>query len=964
MMKRILSLILTFTIIVTMLVMATPAFADYTPTAELETLLKYLDEQIGKSYKSNSCQGFVWRSVKTALGVESNKVSGCAVCAWRNHGVSTDRNDIPLGATVYFSGSDVTCGTCGGKAGHVGFYVGDGYIIHAWSSKVQKTTIDYVIKCGYPYNGWGWQADYPLATKHTAPKDCKTFETYKNGSSKILGACKECHSKYDYSKIYTGDVAGLWIAKKNQNINLYSEPYEDATCTSVKSGELEVKGYVKNAYGNKWYVINGDKNKTYYVYENTFKKLYTQNSHYYEIDYHRYDSGAVIDAPNTNNNSVGNSNTSLGKSVIGTVDIPSSWDNLSIRSGPSTNYQIVGSMNDGVRCNEYTSKSKNGWYYVEYNGIYGYASGNCINTGNTPAPSSPAPTVKPSTPAGISLSTSNVNLNYPNSPTQTITVTATGDLPNMYKFELEIDGYVSFNWGTWSGNSINLTLTAHDGSNSCTPKIYLKDSDNGDVRASISFNVSVTKPAVKEYITVSFDSNGGSTDYASQTVEKYGTVSIPIMKPSKIGYEFLGWSTYRDVSTASYKSGETINVGNTNLTFYAIWKKQINKNDWDLSLSEDKLFFEKNYGTGQSVVISFYEPDGMRENVDYHLRINIDGLTYSWEDEWYDENGYKNQELTIYTPTKETYDEEVCIELIEEDNNTVIDSDSFFVYLTEKETTTEKFDDRNPSGISVYLNGKKLSFDVQPQIINGRTMVPMRKIFEELGTVVGWNNNTRTAVAVRKGDVVRIGIGGQYMTCNGEQKLLDSPAVVISGRTLVPVRAIAESLNCDVEWYDYGVNQVVDINMKDTVNKMENIGGLLVGWCEYAPFSFIDEDGTLIGFDTELAEYVCNFWGWNVAFTEIPFDQKFTAINTGKIDCYWNGITRTEEREELCTFTNDYVSFNMEYEEDGEWYMSHEVYSVPFRKGDYDTVQLVNIALEEAQKDGTIEYLKYKYGIE
>ena len=131
MMKRILSLILTFTIIVTMLVMATPAFADYTPTAGLETLLKYLDEQIGKSYKSNSCQGFVWRSVKTALGVESNKVSGCAVCAWRNHGVSTDRNDIPLGATVYFSGSDVTCGTCGGKAGHVGFYVGDGNYLHA-----------------------------------------------------------------------------------------------------------------------------------------------------------------------------------------------------------------------------------------------------------------------------------------------------------------------------------------------------------------------------------------------------------------------------------------------------------------------------------------------------------------------------------------------------------------------------------------------------------------------------------------------------------------------------------------------------------------------------------------------------------------------------------------------------------------------------------------------------------------
>lgn len=63
----------------------------------------------------------------------------------------------------------------------------------------------------------------------------------------------------------------------------------------------------------------------------------------------------------------------------GIVNIPSSWDNLSIRTGPSTNYQIVGSMNNGVRCTVYPDKTSNGWYYVEYNGIYGYAAGNRIN---------------------------------------------------------------------------------------------------------------------------------------------------------------------------------------------------------------------------------------------------------------------------------------------------------------------------------------------------------------------------------------------------------------------------------------------------------------------------------------------------------------------------------------------------------------------------------------------------------
>lgn len=73
------------------------------------------------------------------------------------------------------------------------------------------------------------------------------------------------------------------------------------------------------------------------------------------------------------------SNTQTQNTRVGIVNIPSSWDNLSIRSGPSTNYQIVGSMNQGARCTVYPDKASNGWYYVEYNGVRGYASGNQIN---------------------------------------------------------------------------------------------------------------------------------------------------------------------------------------------------------------------------------------------------------------------------------------------------------------------------------------------------------------------------------------------------------------------------------------------------------------------------------------------------------------------------------------------------------------------------------------------------------
>lgn len=76
-------------------------------------------------------------------------------------------------------------------------------------------------------------------------------------------------------------------------------------------------------------------------------------------------------------------NSPNGNGVTGTVAIPSSWENLSIRSGPSTNYQIVGSMNNGAKCTVYPNKTSNGWYYVNYNGIWGYASGNQINLNNS-----------------------------------------------------------------------------------------------------------------------------------------------------------------------------------------------------------------------------------------------------------------------------------------------------------------------------------------------------------------------------------------------------------------------------------------------------------------------------------------------------------------------------------------------------------------------------------------------------
>ena len=102
--------------------------------------------------------------------------------------------------------------------------------------------------------------------------------------------------------------------------------------------------------------------------------------------------------------------------------------------------------------------------------------------------------------------------------------------------------------------------------------------------------------------------------------------------------------------------------------------------------------------------------------------------------------------------------------------------------------------------ILVNLNGRTLSFDVPPMIINDRTMVPFRKILEELGATVEYQEDGQYITATQGDTVIRMQVNSPAATVNGEEVALDSPPVIIEGRTLVPVRFISESLSAVVDW--------------------------------------------------------------------------------------------------------------------------------------------------------------------
>ncbi len=89
---------------------------------------------------------------------------------------------------------------------------------------------------------------------------------------------------------------------------------------------------------------------------------------------------------------------------------------------------------------------------------------------------------------------------------------------------------------------------------------------------------------------------------------------------------------------------------------------------------------------------------------------------------------------------------------------------------------------------------------------------------------------------------------------------------------------------------------------------------LVVGYTIYAPMNYLDENGTLVGFDTELAKAVFENLGYEVIFKEIDWESKYTDLASGTIDCIWNGFT-CNTKDDDGVARADKVDFSYNYME-------------------------------------------------
>ena len=108
------------------------------------------------------------------------------------------------------------------------------------------------------------------------------------------------------------------------------------------------------------------------------------------------------------------------------------------------------------------------------------------------------------------------------------------------------------------------------------------------------------------------------------------------------------------------------------------------------------------------------------------------------------------------------------------------------------------------SNVNLQLNGEAVVSDQPAVIVNGRTMVPVRVVAEALGCEVKWDADTKTAVFVKDGVEASLTIGAAVLNISDGNVTvpveIDSPAVIINDRTMVPIRFLSDTFDCDVEW--------------------------------------------------------------------------------------------------------------------------------------------------------------------
>jgi len=133
-----------------------------------------------------------------------------------------------------------------------------------------------------------------------------------------------------------------------------------------------------------------------------------------------------------------------------------------------------------------------------------------------------------------------------------------------------------------------------------------------------------------------------------------------------------------------------------------------------------------------------------------------------------------------------------------------------------------------PTFVSVVMDDKKIWFpDAQAFIDgNGRTLVPVRFVAESLGAKVGWESKTQTVPISRGEQSIKLTINEPVVQVDGKSVTLDTKAILSGGRTFVPLRFVTEVLGGQVDW-DKPTDTVFIRTSEDSTAQTDQWGRLI-----------------------------------------------------------------------------------------------------------------------------------------